>query len=402
MAAKWDVVVVGAGPAGSTSALLLARLGYRVLLLERAHFPRPKACAEYMSPGVAAVFERLQLGDVRRELSPKAVSGMEIVAPSGKRLRMRYEIDGELKSASTLPRQRLDAALAGAAVAAGVELREGFTAQRSLRSERGVVGIEGRTRTGSESIHAPLTIVADGARSALSKSLGLDAPVRWPVRLGLVAHYAGEPRLSDGYGEMHVRPGGYCGIAPLPDGLVNVAVVGGARSMKGSGQAPADFLQSWIDTTPELRIALAGCRRVSPVRGMTPIGSRSRSAVTAGALLVGDAASFFDPFTGEGIHRALVGAELVAGVAHRALMTGDVSRKGMSVYDRLRRETFRRKAAVTALVQLFVQFPWLMEYALPRLARRPAPRDTLGLVLGDLVDAGQFLTPRMLFGALRP
>jgi uncharacterized membrane protein len=117
---------------------------------------------------------------------------------------------------------------------------------------------------------------------------------------------------------------------------------------------------------------------------------------------VGDAAGFFDPFTGEGIYRALVGAEIGSSVVHAALARGDTSRRSLKAYDHRRTREFRRKEIVTAIVQLFVQYPSLMKYALPRLAERSIPADTLGSVLGDVADAKSFLNPPMLWSALRP
>src|SRR5947209_6132659 len=89
MTERWDVVVVGAGPAGASAAYLLARSGHRVLVVDRQHFPRPKACAEYLSPGVRDVLRRLDLAETVLD-GAQPVQGMEIVSPAGKRLRVSY------------------------------------------------------------------------------------------------------------------------------------------------------------------------------------------------------------------------------------------------------------------------------------------------------------------------
>jgi flavin-dependent dehydrogenase len=118
--------------------------------------------------------------------------------------------------------------------------------------------------------------------------------------------------------------------------------------------------------------------------------------------LVGDAAGFFDPFTGEGIYRALRGADLVARIGAASLERGDVSGRALAGYERARRQAFGWKQAVTVLVQLFVQCPALMDYAVPRLSERATPGQTLSNVLGDLIDARRFLNARMLWAALKP
>lgn len=397
-----DAVVVGAGPAGASSAACLARLGLRVVLVDRATFPRRKACAEYMSPGVEDVLQELGLGSEVDALAPHRVPGMEIVAPSGMRMRIAYERAEGPRHARTVTRERLDETLVRAASRAGAEVLERVTVRTPLVEEgavRGVVGLDGDREVRLE---APLTIVADGTRSTLAGALGLTVPLRWPVRLGLVAHYSGPGGLRDGYGEMHVSSGGYCGVAPLPGGLLNVAAVVPADALRRSRLSAAAFLDRWIASHPALRSLLAGCSRLDPIRGVVPIGSRTRAQHVSGALLVGDAAGFFDPFTGEGIYRALRSGQLVAEITPRALEAGDLSASNLAVYDAMRRRTFRRKAAVTALVQTFVQYPRLMEYALPRLDRRPAARASLSSVLGDVAPAERFLNPRTLWSALRP
>lgn len=398
----WDVVVVGAGPAGSVSAAEFAKRGYRVALLDRSRFPRHKACAEFMSPGVGAVARRLDLRDLIQAESPCTVPGMEVVSPKGRTLRLQYWSEGRQRFAETLSRQRLDACLVAHAEACGVTLFTGVTAREPLRDGHRVIGVKASSAGSPLCFSAPLTVVADGHRSTIARALDLAVVARWPVRLGLVAHYEGPAALRDGFGQMHIGPGGYCGVAPLPDGYLNVALVVRGDALKSTGLPATSYFDAWIDGMPALRRLLSGASRVSPVRGVGPIGSRVRAASCAGALLVGDAAGFFDPFTGEGIYRALRGAELAAQVGHSALLQQDVSARFLRRYDVLRARSFRQKHAVTALVQLFVQYPALMEYALPRLAERPRSLRTLGAVLGDCIDARAFLNVPALWSALRP
>lgn len=397
-----DVAVVGAGPAGAASALALARRGYDVLLLERARLPRSKTCGEYLSPGVAARLLAIGAGALLAGCDARPVPGMEIISPHGHVLRISYCQDGTPLPAYTLPRITLDAALVELARAAGVRLMDTFVARTPMLEEgtvRGVVGTHGGETT---TVHARMTIIADGARSVLVRQLGLARRVRWPDRMALVAYYAGGPELRDGYGQMHVARGGYCGIAPLSHDRSNVAVVM-ARGAPGqsTGTATARY-ERWIRDHPVLRATLAGCQRVTSVRGLAPVGSRCVRPWAPGALVVGDAAGFFDPFTGEGIYRALRGAEMAAAVCHQSLIVGDTGDRTLETYDEMRRHDFIWKQRTTALVQLFVQFPALMEYALPRLAARSLPGDRLSLVLGDVVDARQFLAPGMLWAALKP
>jgi menaquinone-9 beta-reductase len=399
---EWDVVVVGAGPAGAVSAAQFAKRGFRVALLDRAHFPRHKACAEFMSPGVRDVAQRLGLWDAIQRAGPCSVPGMEIVSPSGTVLRLEYSLDGRRHYAATLPRHVLDDKLVAHAEASGATMISGVIAHEPIMHGSMVSGVRASRAGTTSAFSAKLTVVADGNRSTIARALNLTVPACWPVRMGLVAHYEGNAPLRCGFGQMHVGTDGYCGVAPLPGGRLNVAVVVKADVVRSSGMSAFAFFERWIQRKPALCELLDACTRVSPVRGICPIGSRVSRVSTGGAMLVGDAAGFFDPFTGEGIYRALRGAELVAEVGRGALVRGDVSSTELSRYDSLRSAAFARKHAVTALVQLFVQFPILMQYALPRLTRRPEPLQALSSVLGDCRDARVFLNVPTLWSALRP
>jgi geranylgeranyl reductase family protein len=401
MTDPFDVLIAGAGPAGSGTAALLAQGGARVLLLDKATFPRDKACGEYTSPETERVLARIgALEHVEREAHPRRVPAMKIFGPGGQGTTIDYHWAGTDGDVLATPRLRLDAALVGYAVATGVTLREGVRVQRALVEDGRAVGVVARTPGGAEeTLRAPLVIGADGGHSAIVRSLGLGRPVRWPRKLGLVARYEGV-RLPDDAGEMHTAAHGYVGLAPLTDGLVNVGYVQRLPAPDGVG-TEARFLAG-LARFPLLPARLAGARRVTPIRGMGPIAVQVRRVAGAGFLLVGDAAGFFDPFTGEGVYKALRGAELAAEVARAALASGDYSARALDRYRILRRREFLAKDLVCRVVQVFVQQPALMDYVVLRLAQRAPQRRVLAGVLGDFADARAALHPGYLWGLLRP
>jgi flavin-dependent dehydrogenase len=191
---------------------------------------------------------------------------------------------------------------------------------------------------------------------------------------------------------MHVGPRGYVGVAPLDNrGLVTVGLV----RKPGRIGSPAAGLEAALADYPALSRRLAAGRPVGTVQGVGPLAHRVRVCHGPGYLLVGDAAGFFDPFTGEGIFRALRGAELAAKAIDRALRAGTPYSAGPT-YARLRKHAFGAKERLTVLIQLFVQQPWLMDRVVRRLEQRPAVARELGNVLGDLQPATLGLTSRLL------
>ena len=141
---------------------------------------------------------------------------------------------------------------------------------------------------------------------------------------------------------------------------------------------------------------------MSGVRGVGPIGARVRRTSGPGFLLVGDAAGFFDPFTGEGVYKALRGAELAAEVASDALNRDDLSARSLERYSKLRRREFTAKEMVCRMVQVLVGLPPAMDYVATRLAARQTIRQTLTGVLGDYGDPAAALKPGFLWELFRP
>jgi flavin-dependent dehydrogenase len=175
--------------------------------------------------------------------------------------------------------------------------------------------------------------------------------------------------------------------------------------MKRRGMAMEAFFEQSIAALPPVREALVGARRVGKIHGVGPLAQGARRAVADGALLVGDAAVYLDPFTGEGVYKALRSAELGAETADRALRAGRTDAAMLRPYLAARRGAFLEKTLVNYLVQLFVHTPPLMNYVTPRLGSRPALARQLVLVLGDLGtkrEQRQLLSPVYLWNLLRP
>ena len=392
-----EVLVVGAGPAGSAVAAALAGRGRDVILVESRAHPRAKACAEYASPRIAEELQLLGLAETSWKADALPLAGMRVIRGDDA-VDVRYHDASGQRTAWGLERTRFDATLAAHAVAKGARLME-HTSLTEVGWTGGVDGIGGRvvraslrTDDGRRGVRFRWLIGADGARSRVSQAISVEGRVTMPRRLGLVAHYEGVPDLVE-HGEMHVGPGWYVGLAPLPGNRLNVGM---ALPLNGDRRPAEERFAAAIEGIPAVAERLKGRARLSPIIGASPIGHRVRRAAGKGWMLVGDAAGFIDPFTGEGIYRALRSARAAA-EALDELDDGASDR-----YLAARRRAFAAKDALTWLVQGMLASPPLMGYALRRLAARPDAAERLGSALGDCRPASDALSPLFLAQVLRP
>lgn len=392
------MLVAGAGPGGSAAAALFARAGLRVLLAERAAFPRDKACSEYMSPEAVRLLHQLGVLPAL-EASGAALEGTTVTAPGGARLHGAFARAGHRPFRPTglsVARRVLDAELAVAARRAGAVLLE-RTAVEALRRERGrVTGAVLRDHHGRRrAVAARLTVGADGLRSVVARGLGPRRQGR-PRRVAFVAHLEGVAGMGTS-AEMHVGRLGYVGLNPIGGGRTNVAVVVPAdRAAPARGRAEGFFLERLAEF-PVLVPRLEAARVVRGVLATGPFAVWSGRVAADGAALVGDAADFFDPFTGEGIYSALRGAELLAEAAVPALdRPGPVTAGRLAAYRRARWRAFAGKWAIERLVGYGMECPRLFDRAVARLGRRRGMADTFVGVTGDFVPARAVLNPMFL------
>ena len=389
-----EVIIIGAGPAGSALATLLAQRSIDTLLLDKATFPRKKICGDYLSPGTIRLLDRLDVLHQVQAAGAHRLWGMTITSPDGTTFRAEYpataESNRERPYALSIPRAILDTLLLEQVRGWGVKCLEGFRVTDLIWAGGRVCGVKGIGPQGPEVYRAGIVVGADGRGSVLARRLGLYQPHPTLRRMALVAYYEGASELRD-HGIISVGRGAYSILNPIGKGQINASIVVEQTVMvPWKGQLEALFDHKLADFPHAVKV-LRGMRRSGPVRCLGPLAFRASRTSAGGALLIGDAAGFYDPFTGEGVHRALWSAGLAANEIAAALYDGDLTTTRFNRFDRQQRKAIASKERLGATLQAIIRHP-MAANALARLLRRHQSfADLLLGIIGDL------LPPRTLF-----
>ncbi|MGZ4590281.1 MAG: geranylgeranyl reductase family protein [Actinomycetes bacterium] len=342
-----DVIVVGAGPAGSTTAYHLAQAGADVLLLEKTAFPREKVCGDGLTP--RAVKSLTSMGiDTSEQAGWLHNKGLRIIG-GGMRLELPWPDLASFPDYGLVrPRSDFDDLLVRQAVKAGAVLRENTSVQGPVLDDRTgrILGVTAKAEDGSEvSYHAPLVVAADGNSSRLSLGMGLHKRDDRPMGVAVRTYYT-SPRHDDDWleswlelwdrgddGRERLLPG-YGWIFGVGDGTSNVGL-GILNTSTAWGKVDyKDLLKRWLDQTPE-EWGFREENRTQPVRGAAlPMGFNRQPHYTRGLLLVGDSGGMVNPFNGEGIAYAMESGELAAQVIAQALArpTDDARERALAAY----------------------------------------------------------------------
>jgi flavin-dependent dehydrogenase len=402
---RCDVLIVGAGPAGASLAWRLGRAGFHVRVLEARRFPRFKACGEFLNPECVRILRELGVESELRALGARRLSGFHFFG-FGREAHGGFVSVGSVRPTAAhglaLRREVLDAVVLSAAQQQpGVEHHEGFRATAVLRDScGGVRGVRARGPDGEHfEIEARFTIGADGVRSAIAGALGVRSSIPWLQKLALVTHYA-HVRDND-RADLHFFPGGYFASHTVDRDQFSVNLVVDVSAVRRSALGPAEYFERAVDGCPRLRARLAGAQRIEPVRGVGPLACTTSRQVFDGAALVGDAAGYVDPMTGEGVYTALRGAELLAESLESALHAGRTDAASLRTYAIRRRRELAPRAFIARLLQRGLRHDWIATGVLASMQTHPRFADLLVSVSGDYVPLSELARPAVWRAALR-
>ncbi len=384
-----DAIVVGAGPAGSATALALARRGFAVTLLERAKFPRRKVCGEYLNAGALAALDALGLGAAARAKG-SPLRGLRLVPPAAAPLELRFPVP-----ALALARAELDAMILKAACEAGARLVRARV--EDLVFERGrVSGVVARDEAGElQTLRARFVAGADGSGSLVARKLGVVQASRGARRFAIGGHYAGFGDLGE-HVEMYVGGGAYFAINPLDASRANVMVVVREGQLANWSRAIDEGVRGKALELGRGHRSFAQAERIGERVSFGPLAFGVRTAARPGALLVGDAAGFLNPFTGQGVFLALRGAAAAAETLAAALTDPARADALLRAYARERAEDLRARRRLARVVDALIDVPFLARRAASRLRRFPELGDALLAPLSGASAPGRGLSPLLL------
>jgi geranylgeranyl reductase family protein len=406
-----DVIVVGAGPAGATTAFYLAQSGLDVLLLEKSRFPREKVCGDGLTP--RAVKSLIGMGiSVTEQDGWVRNKGLRVIG-AGQRLEMPWpELSSYPGFGLVRTRHDLDEALARRAEQAGARLIEGVTVTGPVRHERSgrIRGVIARPDGGEERSYAARVVVAaDGNSSRLSVSMGLRKRDDRPLGVAVRTYYT-SPRHNDDYLESwldlwdgdRLLPG-YGWIFGMGDGTSNVGL-GLLNTSAAFGHTDYHaLLRKWLKAMPA-EWGFTEENRTAPIRGAAlPMGFNRTPHYHEGLLLAGDAGGMVNPFNGEGIAYAMESGEILARTVVQALARGRgaETERVLAGYPHALSQEYGGYYTLGRVFVKLIGKPNFMRFATKHGMSRPALMRFALKLLANLTDPGGDATDRLVNGLSR-
>lgn len=386
-----QICIVGAGPGGATAALVLGRAGVPCVLVDKADFPRDKICGDALSGKVVEVLRKIDPEIAKRlAIEPTQVGswGVNFVAPNGKSLRVPFKtnMDKAKDAAPGFIAKRVDFdhfILQEALKYPSVTFVPNLKLEQYTKTENGYTATD---KAGTCTINANLLIIADGAQSLFARH---HAGIKMEPNhycAGVRAYYNGVKGMDDdNFIELHfikdLLPG-YLWIFPLPNGEANVGL--GVRSDYISKRKLnlKQLLPKVIQAHPELEKRFDGAELIDEVRGYgLPLGSKKRPISGDGYMLIGDAASLIDPFTGEGIGNAMMSGMLAAQqvLASDSYAAAELKQYDTAVYRRLWSEL-----SLSRKMQQLVTVPWLFNLVVNKAQKSKTLQETISCMFEDM------------------
>jgi geranylgeranyl reductase family protein len=382
----YDVIIIGAGPGGSTTAHYLAQAGHQVLLLDKFDFPREKTCGDALTPRAVAALDELGLLPMLQRTTQR-VTTIDVVAPNGTTATAELTTQAERPAyAMVVPRLVLDAAIHARAVASGAHF-QGNTHVTAIEQTRSGVVVRARQAGSTISFAGRLAVIATGASTKLLRQAGLLQEMPLTI-VAARAYFEGIPNLRQ-HLRFHfndVPLPGYGWVFPLSQTEANIGfgTLRAATNSGGRSGTPADFVH--FINAPHMQRVLGTGRQVGPLKSY-PLRTDFVTAPTVGEriLAVGEAAGLVNPLTGEGIDYALESGKLAAEHLIEMFNRGDLSQAALQRYDQVLRNQFQPLFMYCQRRQRLIGSRWVLNQLIRAVGRQEAYRQKIiNILLGQV------------------
>jgi geranylgeranyl reductase family protein len=395
---KYDIIIVGAGPAGSAAAIYGARQGLKVLLLEKVFFPRDKICGDAISGKSMTILKDLNLLDEVQKLPSAYIDSITFSSPDRKEvnLSMIKDQSNGIPTGLVIRREIFDDFLFNQAKKAGAVVIERFTVNDLLVEDGKVCGIRGKHKSGeTEEFHAKIILGADGFKSLVARKTGLyrHDPEHWVVALR--QYFKGVTGLNQQI-ELHyvdeIQPG-YFWIFPADNDTANVGIGMHHNSLK---MRNVDLKKALADTLKQspFKERFANAEPLEEPKGWNlPVGSLHRKCFGNGFLLLGDAAGLIDPFTGEGIGNALYSAKIGVQTAADAIKQNDFSEDFLSKYDKDLWAVIGDELNVSSKLQKIGRNRFLLNFVINKAASSQHVKEIISGMMANQIPKTKLANP---------
>lgn len=355
----FDAVIIGAGPAGSSAAISLARKGYSVVLLDKEQFPREKLCGDFLNPVNWPQLRGLEVNEELLACSHDKVTTFRFTSVSGDECEVPLPAGNDAPAFGlSLRRSDLDYVLLQKAKRLGVTVLNGRKLKELKRESAGWRLKAGRPGI-AEELRARVLVGADGRNSWVAQRLGLakrgttqGRSVGFQLRLKC-------PNRNTGRVEIHLFSGGYAGIVGLGASTLNLCLAVDRDRFQHHGSLD-QLLGSCLSVNPHLHSILRQSEPLGEASSVYPVFFPPRRSYGDRVLLAGDAARVNEPVSGEGIYFAMKSGRVAAGTIDRAFQKGDFSAGHLSLYERECRSAFRFRQGINALIRWLIYRPALV------------------------------------------
>lgn len=362
----YDVVIVGAGPAGASCAITLVKGGMSVLLCDKATFPRHKICGDCFNPVVWSLFEGLGISEELKQRQIASIRSVHVIGATGSTLKATVP-QSDKGPFFAMQRLEFDSILLSQAKKSGVDVVEGTSVRETGWNGKWIVNIGGRL------IEAGFLVGADGRNSIVARRFGrlIGGNGRGLRRVGLQWTCPYQPAVDSTIG-LFLFEKGYCGVVNIDDQHANVAMVTTPELAQRSATDFQWFLEKTLLSNSSARARLGALTPVANVCSTFPIEPIRRRSTHRFALLIGDARQTLEPFTGDGIYSAMFDGVQRAQWLLQLNPAGKLSRPDRTRVNLIYSFILKRPALADHCVKIGSRLPSTVHFAMKSIFRQPS------------------------------